>query len=799
MNALDPPSLGAWSGLVAALGLEMFLVTLLAGLLDYFLDAPAMRRRVWQAAFVLFFLLLAGQLCGVPHFFSTARLAPRQLAPSVASAPSQAPAVPEALGPAAPEPALQIQPSAPQERLAASPLPHAESRIAAPAPAPGLEPARPTPLSPPPKPEGTWLPGYLWGAGSVLFFLPVLCGSAWLIFRGRRRSTEADAALNERLALMARQFHLPQPRLEVFPLLRSPVAFGLFSRVIAVPANFQEKFSPAEREAMLAHEMGHLAARDPWWKFVAEVVRALLWWHPAVWWSQRRLEAAAELAADEAASQAWARPGILAECLVRLGGEEASRKWKGALAMSGFRSGLGRRVERLLAMEEAGGGLTPARRHPPLRAGLSLLVVAALCAAWTGQAVENRIGGTNMKNGTQKTWWKKSFAHLLLTAAVSSGATQTPEPGVAKEKPRGEQWVPDLPGASNESGPRKKGDSGNMTRRELSERYGLAAADPEAAKNPPGYEEALQRRYGQPKGSGKLDPSGVPGSVDQSGRDRRAASIRQRLAETELDEISFDGLPLGEVVRFLRDEAERRDPEKRGVNFMVANGGRVAGPVAIDPVTGQPVAGPASSTADLNTVIIRINPPLKHVTLIDALEAIVKLSDEPIAYRVEPYGVMFVPKSAEESAPFGQASASHGDDLGSRVARVEAELNGKRQAAASEAEADYAGLSTTLEKLMVLSRSDRSLFPTALTVVLPEPRMTSLIDALAVAQQKMAIAERDYGPDHVEVIRYRALSKTIQNQIEEHAKGLLTGLELKVQVAKARYEKLKGDLSGVKK
>ena len=45
--------------------------------------------------------------------------------------------------------------------------------------------------------------------------------------------------------------------------------------------------------------------------------------------------------------------------------------------------------------------------------------------------------------------------------------------------------------------------------------------------------------------------------------------IYRKLDSIRLDNVSYDGLPLTEVVKSLSDEAKRRDPERRGLNFIV--------------------------------------------------------------------------------------------------------------------------------------------------------------------------------------------------------------------------------------
>ncbi|MBT5925980.1 MAG: AMP-binding protein, partial [Verrucomicrobia bacterium] len=47
--------------------------------------------------------------------------------------------------------------------------------------------------------------------------------------------------------------------------------------------------------------------------------------------------------------------------------------------------------------------------------------------------------------------------------------------------------------------------------------------------------------------------------------------ILSKMDRIVLDEVSFDGLPLSEVVQFLYDEAKERDAEDEGINFTISN------------------------------------------------------------------------------------------------------------------------------------------------------------------------------------------------------------------------------------
>ena len=146
-----------------------------------------------------------------------------------------------------------------------------------------------------------------------------------------------------------------------------------------------------------------------------------------------------------------------------------------------------------------------------------------------------------------------------------------------------------------------------------------------------------------------LSPNPLLGSnIVYTSKGRQA--IYSKLDRIRLDSLTYDGLPLGEVVKSLAEEARRRDPDRRGINIIVsANADPPSAPPApIDPATGLPVAtGAVAEPIDLATTTIRIVPPLTDITLGQALDAIQKVSDRPIKYSIEDYAIVFSPKATE--------------------------------------------------------------------------------------------------------------------------------------------------------
>jgi len=131
--------------------------------------------------------------------------------------------------------------------------------------------------------------------------------------------------------------------------------------------------------------------------------------------------------------------------------------------------------------------------------------------------------------------------------------------------------------------------------------------------------------------------------------------IASKLDRIHMDNVKYEGLPLSEVIINLNDEAKKRDPERRGINFIINPNSDLGGaaipvgaPGAIDPATGLPVppAAPAEAV-DVGATSIKILPPLNDVRMADVLDAIVKVADKKIKYSIEDYAVVFSLKGAE--------------------------------------------------------------------------------------------------------------------------------------------------------
>jgi TonB family protein len=77
----------------------------------------------------------------------------------------------------------------------------------------------------------------------------------------------------------------------------SPVTFGWRKPVVLLPARFPE-LERRIQDAILCHELLHVERRDWLFTLSEEVVRAIFWFHPAIWWLLGEIQLAREQAVD---------------------------------------------------------------------------------------------------------------------------------------------------------------------------------------------------------------------------------------------------------------------------------------------------------------------------------------------------------------------------------------------------------------------------------------------------------------------------------------------------------------------
>ena len=88
--------------------------------------------------------------------------------------------------------------------------------------------------------------------------------------------------------------------------------------LVVIPSWATRELSPAEFNTVLLHELAHLGRWDDWTNLAQKVLGALLFFHPAIWWIEKKLALEREMACDDLVLAKTASPRAYAECLVSL-------------------------------------------------------------------------------------------------------------------------------------------------------------------------------------------------------------------------------------------------------------------------------------------------------------------------------------------------------------------------------------------------------------------------------------------------------------------------------------------------
>ena len=169
-----------------------------------------------------------------------------------------------------------------------------------------------------------WIVG-AWAACAAALGLRMALGLVWVgrATHGRpaaaRQAGDDERVWQAKLAQLAARCGIDRTvRLRIVDSLASPVTAGFWRPVVLVPAALVTGMPPQLLEALLAHELGHVRRHDYLVNLVQNVIEAVLFYHPAVWWISRRIRHEREQIADDFAARRLGEPRRLAKALSEL-------------------------------------------------------------------------------------------------------------------------------------------------------------------------------------------------------------------------------------------------------------------------------------------------------------------------------------------------------------------------------------------------------------------------------------------------------------------------------------------------
>jgi uncharacterized protein (TIGR03435 family) len=231
----------------------------------------------------------------------------------------------------------------------------------------GVYRAGPAPLMP-------WVVA-VWIAGAMAFWLRLLGG--WIFAERLRRRLVRPAPRQWQQALdrLKTRIRVSRPvRLLVSSLVQAPAVVGWLRPVVLVPVGALAGLPPEQMEALLLHELAHIRRHDYLVNVLQNVVEALLFYHPAVWWISGHIRAEREFCCDDVAVSVSGDVLTYARALAEL---ESARPVHLRAVMAAAGGSLAHRIARLLGHS---------RPAPRTLCGPGI-IVAAMLAAITAFAV----------------------------------------------------------------------------------------------------------------------------------------------------------------------------------------------------------------------------------------------------------------------------------------------------------------------------------------------------------------------------------------------------------------------------
>jgi hypothetical protein len=226
-------------------------------------------------------------------------------------------------------------------------------------------------------------------AGVGLLSVRVLGG--WLVVQRLKRSGRALShdSWHQAAGRLCRRMRIWLPvRLCESALVDVPTVIGWLRPVVLLPASTLVGLSPAQLEALLAHELAHVRRLDYLVNLAQTFGETLLFYHPAVWWVSHRMRVEREHCCDDAAVAVCGDAVGYARALAEL---EELRAIAPSLAVAASGGSLWRRVARLV-----GGPPAHFSRSSRWVAGLFALATLTALGLSAGASVE---GGPPSRQG----------------------------------------------------------------------------------------------------------------------------------------------------------------------------------------------------------------------------------------------------------------------------------------------------------------------------------------------------------------------------------------------------------------
>ena len=204
----------------------------------------------------------------------------------------------------------------------------------------------------------------VWSVGVALLAFRI-AGGAWRVHRIHRAALAmAPSRWSAEAQRVADRIGLSRVlRVVDAAMIATPTVVGYLRPVVLLPIAACSTLSPAQVEAILAHELAHIRRHDGLVNLLQVLAETVLFYHPAVWWVSSRIRTEREHCCDDVAVAACGDPVRYAEALTELAAWSTPPP---RLALSATSGSLIQRVRRILM---------PRRHAASSRQGLAVAAV----------------------------------------------------------------------------------------------------------------------------------------------------------------------------------------------------------------------------------------------------------------------------------------------------------------------------------------------------------------------------------------------------------------------------------------
>jgi len=138
------------------------------------------------------------------------------------------------------------------------------------------------------------------------------------------------------------------PVVGLSPEIHTPILCGVFRPIILLPANIAEWTTPAERAAIIRHELAHVERRDPFINLFQTALQIVFFFHPLVRYACRQLNLERELACDDRVVELGTAAEVYAAGILKVVERSLMPKGVDQLALFSTKQVLERRIEMIL-------------------------------------------------------------------------------------------------------------------------------------------------------------------------------------------------------------------------------------------------------------------------------------------------------------------------------------------------------------------------------------------------------------------------------------------------------------------